>query len=38
MQISIGEGATFSRSDLDLMLNIAELGIQQLFSLQAGFY
>jgi len=33
-----GEGATFSRSDLDLMLNIAELGIQQLFSLQAGFY
>jgi ribonuclease PH len=33
-----GEGATFSRSDLDLMLNFAELGIQQLFSLQAGFY
>ncbi len=33
-----GEGATFSRSDLDLMLNYAELGIQQLFSLQAGFY
>ena len=33
-----GEGATFSRSDLDLMLNFAEMGIQQLFSLQAGFY
>jgi ribonuclease PH len=33
-----GEGATFSRSDLDLMLNFAELGIQQLFSLQSGFY
>ena len=33
-----GEGATFSRSDLDLMLKVAELGIQQLFSLQAGFY
>jgi len=33
-----GEGATFSRSDLDIMLNFAEMGIQQLFSLQAGYY
>lgn len=33
-----GEGATFSRSDLDIMLNFAEMGIQHLLSLQAGFY
>ncbi len=33
-----GEGATMSRSDLDTMLNYAENGIKELFSLQAGFY
>jgi len=33
-----GEGATFSRSDLDLMLDLAQSGIRQLFSLQAGLY
>jgi ribonuclease PH len=33
-----GEGATFSRSDLDIMLNYAEKGIQQLFTLQGDFY
>jgi ribonuclease PH len=33
-----GEGATFSRSDLDIMLNYAELGIHQLFSIQAESY
>ena len=33
-----GEGATFSRSDLDLMLDYAEKGIQQLFSFQRGAY
>jgi len=33
-----GEGATFSRSDLDTMLDFAQLGIEKLFSLQADLY
>ena len=33
-----GEGATFSRSDLDTMLDYAQAGIKKLISLQADLY